>query len=205
MPSYIMQWSDDTKDTYYDDDTTSSFGYLSYQQRAGDAGQCASKGDISFQSGGADYGEWLEVGNILEWGFTAEQAMNSIKSLGSDPPLLGLLEGVIVRIRDGKIWKDGPGRAMPITCRSCIIGNASAISVEDGTAGEIVSFIGQLPIFVKGLAKQGDYIIPGPTGYGLAVSSDDITFEQYKSAIGTIWEDKDKEEIFRILCAVGIK
>ncbi len=197
VADYITQWYTGVDDSYYD-----SYGYT---RLFNGSGQQVSNGSVVFQSGGADYGEWLELGDPLEWGYSSEEIARRVLINGIDPPILGLLEGVLVRVRDAKIWKEGSGRVMAITNRSCIVGNAEAIKAKDGPVGEVVSFIGQLPIFVKGLAKQGDYIIPGPLGYGLAVSSDDITFEQYKSAIGTIWEDKDKEEIFRILCAVGVK
>lgn len=197
VADYITQWYTGVDDDYYDNH--------GYTRLFNGSGQQVSNGSVVFQSGGADYGEWLELGDPLEWGYSSEEIARRVLINGIDPPILGLLEGVLVRVRDAKIWKEGSGRVMAITNRSCIVGNAEAIKAKDGPVGEVVSFIGQLPIFVKGLAKQGDYIIPGPLGYGLAVSSDDITFEQYKSAIGTIWEDKDKEEIFRILCAVGVK
>jgi len=76
-------------------------------------------------------------------------------------------------------------------------------------AGEVISFIGQLPVIVKGNSTEGDYILPVDNEpYCVARPASDISFEEYRKAIGTVWETielADGQTFGKPLCAIGIK
>jgi predicted RNase H-like HicB family nuclease len=76
-------------------------------------------------------------------------------------------------------------------------------------AGEVLSFLGQLPVLIKGDAEEGDYIIPVDNEpYCMAKNADETTFQEYKKVLGTVWEkiERDEEvEFIKPVCAVGIK
>jgi len=52
----------------------------------------------------------------------------------------------------------------------------------------VISFIGQVPVKVIGGAKAGDYLLPSERndGTAIAISSDEITFEQYRKSLGIV-------------------
>ena len=79
----------------------------------------------------------------------------------------------------------------------------------DSYCGEIVSFIGQCPILTFGSVNEGDYMVPiADEQYCVAVNPDEVTFEQYRRALGTSWETielEGDEKYCKPLCAVGVK
>lgn len=149
-------------------------------------------GDCVFVSGSADYGEFIECGNLTEWPVDLKEGER----------YLGLPEGYIVYIRDKAFYKEGPGTPMVVSHRSIVVGNER---VDETTVGQIVSFIGQVPVMVMGIVNSGDLIVPTGSHYAEAVSADNITFPQYMRAIGTAWESSDKEELKKVMCSVGVK
>ena len=165
---------------------------------------------VQYYTGAQDFGEWLKIGDINEWPEILELELN--KDNDSDliiinREIFGLEEGMVVYIRDAMIWRSGPGTPMVITNRACLVGNANW--KEDGYSGEVVSFVGQVPVVVKGSAKDGDYLVPDGN-HCVAIDKDDITFEQYRKVIGTCWEsistdDYSDGEFVKALCAIGIK
>lgn len=214
-------------------------------------------GAARFVSGFADFGEWLPIGDFEEWEEDIDTYLEGIEQRGR----WGLEEGRVIYVREGRIYRYGPGTPMLITNRAMCIGNASTkliktLSTEEGAygnaistfkrrlddglaegkitssqheqamqelyadelkdtvlkttfAGEVVSFIGQLPALVKGDAEEGDYIIPvDGEPYCIAKNADEVTFQEYKKVLGTVWEkiDRDEgEEFIKPLCAIGRK
>jgi hypothetical protein len=149
-------------------------------------------GDCVFVSGSADYGEFIKCGDINEWPVSKQDGNKYI----------GLPEGYIVYVRNQAFYKEGPGTPMVVTHRSIIIGNERA---GDDSAGQVLSFIGQVPVFVIGPVNSGDLIIPTCNFYGKAISPNNIVFSQYIRAIGTAWESSDKDDVKRIMCSIGVK
>jgi hypothetical protein len=182
----------------------------------------SSPGNAQFVSGLADFGEFFEAGDISEWPEACEYR-KSEKALGGDPAIVGLQEGMVVWVHGNKFYKIMKGDnciPMFITKRSIVTGDGGAILSEEGL-GEVLSFCGKLPIVIKGATSPGDYIIPEDNeNYCYAVSNSDVTFAQYKKAMGRALSGcKNKvmlsddhplapgqeTEFSVILCAVGIK
>jgi len=160
-------------------------------------------GDVAYISGGNDYGELIVMGDPEEW----RDGMPE----GWEPKtgrVAGLPEGLLVRVRGGKFWRGGQGTPMIITRRAVVIGNCTE-EIENKYFHEILSFIGQVPAYVRGEVKEGDYLIATEGHYCVPVSPGECTFEQYKQAIGTAWESSPEgipnERNHKVLCAVGIK
>jgi len=164
--------------------TTSSVAFVADGSDGG--GAVDSPGDCVYASGASDFGEWVIAGDEYENG---------------DSKYIGLPEGYVVYVNDGKFHSSSPGTPMVVTHRAIVVGNEK----ERSESGEILSFIGQVPVYVKGKVFSGDFLIPTGDFYCEAVSSDKITFEQYKKSIGVAWESSDDENLKKVLAAIGIK
>ena len=157
-------------------------------------------GHVKYVSGGADYGEWMQAGDVDQWKPYTE-------GLNEGRSTLGLPEGLIVYVRGGKFYKSPGGTAMVVTHRAIVVGN----EVEGKwpkSEGQVLSFIGQVPVFVKGPCSDGDYLIPHETedGAARAVAPGAIEFSQYQQAIGTAWGAAEAHDgVTLVLCAVGKK
>jgi hypothetical protein len=175
---------------------------------------------VQFYTGSSDFGEWAPIADINEWPEVLELEEVDCSLSGPiiiDREIFGLQEGMVVYVRNGAIYRDAPGTAMVITNRAALVGNASWKDNCNGITGEVLSFMGQLPIIIRGSFKDGDYLLP-EKNHCIAISKEDVTFEQYKSVIGTVWEspnewqdfeeeysEEGREEFHSVLCATGIK
>lgn len=155
-----------------------------------------SAGDVVYASGNADFGEWVSVGEISEWGLNDEQVKNL-----QDKFSFGLPEGYVVYVRNKAFYREAPGTPMVVTHSAVIAGNEK----DENSIGEILSFIGQVPVIVEGKVSSGDFLIPTGSYFCTAKSPDQISFQEYLSVIGTAWEDKADDKEGRVLCAIGIK
>lgn len=156
-------------------------------------------GYAQFTSGSSDFGEWIPLGDESEWGITDEIKENFLK--GSIFPVE---EGVILYVRDSKVWKSGAGRGMVVTHRAVVVGNQNF--KEDGKFGIIMSFTGQVPTYVEGVVEDGDLLVPVEnTNHCTAVSPDKISFSDYRKAVGTAWGKRLTSEVGLVNCAIGIK
>lgn len=155
-------------------------------------------GDIVYASGNADFGEWIECGDLSEWPeYTHKKNINT-------PNNVGLEEGIVVYIRNNKFYRSGYGCPALISNSAMIIGNE--VDFKDDWYGEVISFAGQIKVIVKGICKSGDCLIPEDgTNYCYAKSKDDISFDEYKKSLGSIIEDSDDERLKYVTCAIGIK
>jgi len=156
-------------------------------------------GGVSLHSPGADYAEWMMINQESEWPEYLHLKENNI---------LGIPEGTLVWISDSKIHRNAIGTPMIITKRAVVCGNSPKNSFyrANSEIGEKVSFIGQVPVIVKGPVKDGDYLLPKEgSNHCVAVDKAQITFEQYKSCIGTAWGSSDGSQISKVNCAIGIK
>jgi hypothetical protein len=122
---------------------------------------------VTYQSGSADYAEWLERSNAAE----------------------KLTPGDIVAVNAGKITKytTAGQQFMVISTKPAVLGNMPPTGSE--AAYEKVAFMGQIPVKVRGLVLAGDYILPSGRndGFGIGVSPKDIKPEQYKQIVGVAW------------------
>lgn len=140
---------------------------------------------VAFESGGADYAEWLEKKDVNEL----------------------LTFGDVVGIRGGVISKEfkRAEKYMVITQNPTVIG---AMPEEgDEKKYEKVAFMGQVAVKVIGKVKKGDYILPSGNqdGMAIAVSPEKMAVGDYARIIGTAWSESDGKELFSFInTAVGI-
>lgn len=159
-----------------------------------------AEGDVVFASGNADYGEWFEVGDPLEW--VSKEKYDSI--FGKKHTRFGIPEGTVVYIREKELHRAGPGVPMVVTNRAILVGNEKESREHDnGWHGEVLSFVGQVPVICTGPVYSGDYLIDAGDGSCISVSKDSLTFEQYKGCVGRALETVDKEERVMALCAIN--
>jgi hypothetical protein len=122
---------------------------------------------VTYQSGSADYAEWLERQNPAE----------------------AMSPGDIVGVSGGKIGKRtaGVSQYLVISTNPAVLGNMPA----DGDADrfEKVAFMGQIPVKVRGQVNVGDYILPSGLndGTGIAVAPGNLTPKQYSQIVGVAW------------------
>jgi len=142
---------------------TSSWGVASYYMAS-----TAAIG-IAFESGGADYAEWLEKAYLKE----------------------SLVFGDVVGVKGGKISKSfvDADHYMVISSQPIIIGN---MPKEEGTKNfEKVAFLGQAPVKVRGKVRAGDYVVASGHGDGIAIAikPEEMKPLDYKRIIGVAWGD----------------
>lgn len=140
---------------------------------------------IAFESGGADYAEWLEHDNFNEV----------------------FLPGEVVGVKGGKISKcySNADKYMVVSSNPIVIGNMPD-STKIGYSSQI-AFIGQAPVLVLGNAEIGDYILPSGNddGYGLAVAPNEMSTLDYKRIIGVAWSKGNPAKTINLInTAVGI-
>ncbi len=137
-------------------------------------------GGISYESTGADYAEYLPVENPEEE-FQA---------------------GDIVGIYAGRISHrtNGADHLMVITDRAAVVGNQP----QDPKGYEKVSFIGQVPVRVRGTVRSGDWIVADGEEHGLGVAIPTEKINRTHRIIGRAWESSNNPVIKRINTAVGL-
>ena len=122
---------------------------------------------VTYQSGSADYAEWLERSNFSE----------------------KITAGDIVSVNGGKISKftDNASQYMVISTKPAILGNMPMDGNEKSF--EKVAFMGQIPVKVRGVVVSGDYILASRLndGTGIAVAPNEIKAEQYSEIVGIAW------------------
>ena len=221
--------------SYEEEPHDRAFILIDNEDGSGDVAKSGSgnetlNGSAQFYSLGGDYAEWILCGDSEEWREPFEEAYKDIEDFNYDQYIkdrmdidrtkgarsLGLPEGMLVWVRDGEnsnpniaeFYKDGPGVPMVITRRACVVGNSNLKNKE--SIGELLCFIGQLPVRVAGPSKPKDYIVPHKeyNGVCMAVDRNEISFEDYKDAIGTVVgvpQSADKDKYVKVLCLIGIK
>jgi hypothetical protein len=175
------------------------------------------RGNVCYETGNGDYGEWLVAGDVTEW-YPDDDWMES-DTLGKSGEAMGLPEGLIVYVREGHFFRKGPGTAMVVTNRAAVVGNANPMLNPEvygypegkNPPAEVLSFIGQLPVLTIGPAKSGDYLVPiEGDNYCRAIPEDEITFAEYRKVVGTVWQTVEippepLDLAYPLLCAIGIK
>jgi hypothetical protein len=139
---------------------------------------------VTYESGAADYAEWLPKSNLAET----------------------FLAGDIVAVKGGKITKntDNADQYMVVSTNPMVLGNMPAKGQENGY--EKVAFMGQVPVRVLGKVSLGDFILPSGknNGFGIAMSPQSMKAADYKKIIGVAWSAGDREDLNYINVAVGL-
>ena len=66
--------------------------------------------------------------------------------------------------------------------------------------------MGQVPVKVHGLVKEGDYILPSGDndGFGIAVSPENLKLDQYQKIVGIAWSASNTIQSNYVKVAVGL-
>lgn len=139
---------------------------------------------ITYQSGAADYAEWLPKANPDE----------------------EFQPGDIVGVKAGGISKttENADNLMVISYNPIVLGNMPEEGKE--TNYEKVAFMGQVPVKVLGKVQPGDYIIPSGmnNGTGIAVSPEIMRPDQYHKIIGIAWSGSESLQYEYVNVFVGV-
>ncbi len=140
---------------------------------------------VTYQSGSADYAEWLERMNPDE----------------------RMLPGEIVGVKGGKISKKTADAAqyLVISTNPAVLGNMPEQGQE--ARYEKVAFMGQIPVRVRGQVNIGDYILPSGQndGTGIGVSPAAIRPDQYSEIVGIAWSaSQEGSRLSVINLAIGL-
>jgi hypothetical protein len=140
---------------------------------------------VAFESGGADYAEWLKKYDVQET----------------------LAFGDVVGVRAGEISKKftTADNFMVISQNPIVTGAMPPPGEEH--AYKRVAFIGQTPVKVLGTVNKGDYILPSGNGDGLAiaVAPEAMRINDYQRIVGVAWEAYQGNDLFSYIhTAVGI-
>ena len=139
----------------------------------------------AFESGGADYAEWLKKYNPNET----------------------MTYGDVVGVRSGEISSTFlDADQFMVISQNPIVTGAMPLSSEEHLYKR-VAFIGQVPVKVLGTVNKGDYILPSGNGDGMAIAvdPDQMRVNDYKRIVGVAWEEYHGQELFSFInTAVGI-
>lgn len=140
---------------------------------------------VAFESGGADYAEWLK-----------KYDKNEVMAFGD---VVGVKAGVI-----SKNFVDVDN--FMVVSKSPIVSGAMPLEADKEKYKQI-AFLGQVPVKVIGAVTKGDYILPSGNadGMAIAVSPNSMRINDYKRIIGVAWGAYQGNQLFSYInTAVGI-
>ena len=142
-------------------------------------------GGVAYNTTGADYAEYLPRKHPDE----------------------SLEAGDVVGVYGGSITRDtrDADQVMVITDRAAVLGNAP-LGRDDAQGYEAVSFIGQVPVKVRGVVNSGDLIIASGRndGTAIAISPAGVASLDRAQIIGRAWQSSNEPELKKVMVAVGL-
>jgi hypothetical protein len=139
---------------------------------------------VSYESGGADYAEYLE--RLRE----SEE----------------VAPGDIVGVFGDRITKRTAGarQFLVVSAAPAVVGNMPTEGKEH--LFEKVSLLGQVSVKVIGPVREGDYIIPSglEDGTGVAVSPEMMTADEFSKIVGRAWQSSPDAGLKYVRVAVGL-
>jgi len=175
--------SDVVSDKGWDWSDTISLGTVLAVEAGTTAKALASLG-VAFESGGADYAEYLE--RVSEG-----ETMSS---------------GDIVGVLGGRVTKRTAGarQVLVISASPVVVGNMPAEGKEH--LFEKVALLGQVHVKVIGPVREGDYVIPSglEDGSGVAVSPEMMTADEFTKIVGRAWDSSPNAGLKYVKIAVGV-
>jgi hypothetical protein len=140
---------------------------------------------VAFESGGADYAEFLEKVDHKEL----------------------MTMGDVVGMKGGRVSKTflEADRFMVVSANPMISGAMPDTGKE--YLYERIAFMGQVPVKVMGKVNRGDYILPSGNGEGMAIAVNPKSMKtgDYARIIGIAWSDYDGDDLFSYInTAVGL-
>ena len=142
-------------------------------------------GGVSYATTGADYAESLPL----------RDTDGSIES------------GDVVGIFEGRISRrtETAEQIFVVTDRPAVLGNMPP-GKDESEGFAAVSFVGQVPVKVRGFVESGDFLIPSglDDGVAVAVSPESIDSDQLGLVFATAWESSETTGVTRINAAIGV-
>ena len=140
---------------------------------------------VAYESGGADYAEWLPK-------FDKKETMTF---------------GDVVGVKAGVVSKtfSGAEKFMIVSRNPGVIGGMP--NPDQALEYEKIAFMGQVPVKVFGKVHKEDYILPSGNGDGMAmaVPPNQMHAGDFKRVIGIAWSESDSLKDFNYInTAVGI-
>lgn len=172
----------------YDSSGDFNYAFYSYRGVSGEYEAGESDSGLQFTSAAADFAEYFDIDRTYDW---------SVKSGDLHRETI-IPEGYVVYVKDNIIHKDPVGTPMVTSENPLIAGN------NKGTFCNMLSFSGQLKVFVSGTVKSGDLLIPDGN-ICIAKSIDEISLKEYINAIGRAAESSDDQGIKKVNCLIGVK
>ncbi len=144
------------------------------------------QGNVQYETNSADYAERLER-------LYPDEEMKT-------GDVVGVFGGKISKKTDGADW------VMAVSGNAAVLGNATLNDHELRERMEIVGFIGQVPVWVQGTVRKGDYLVASGRndGIAVAVSPQYIHPEQSRLIVGRAWQDSESPEVKLINAVVGL-
>jgi len=175
--------SDLASDSGFDGSDLVSLGTLLAVEGATTLKNMLSLG-VAFESGGADYAEYLER-------VTEGEKMSF---------------GDIVGVFGGRVTKrtGGAQQVLVVSAAPAVVGNMPAAGKEH--LFEKVTLLGQVHVKVIGPVRQGDYVIPSglEDGSGVAVSAEMMTADEFTKIVGRAWDSSPSAGLKYVKIAVGV-
>ncbi|MSU59183.1 MAG: hypothetical protein EXS35_13625 [Pedosphaera sp.] len=114
----------------------------------------------------------------------------------------------IVGVREGRIVARGAAadQYMVVTGQAIVAGNRPSEDENDLARHSLVSFIGQVPVHVRGPVKSGDFILASEKGdgTGVAMSAANIPPSAMHRVVGRAWESSSGAGLKSVNAAVGL-
>lgn len=170
-------------------DTTDPFGnmdaFRAIDHSGAEDNYGRSKSGLQFLSANSDFAEYFDV---------EHEDFLKYESDGT----IDLPEGIVVYVRDNKCRSELPGVPMVVSKSALLAGN-----MTDGM-NNLLSFSGQINIFVEGKVDAGDLLVP-KGNICVAIKKDKVTMSQYIDAIGRAAESSEEDGLKKVNCLIGVK
>jgi len=114
----------------------------------------------------------------------------------------------IVGVRNGRIvgHAEEADQYMVVTGQAIIAGNRPSEDQSDLDARELVSFVGQVPVQVRGPVSSGDFILASEDrdGTGVAMDASEVPPSEMYRIVGRAWESSSDVGLKTVNTAVGL-
>lgn len=140
---------------------------------------------VTYQSGSADYAEWLPKAD----------------------PLQDFRPGQIIGIKDGTVSHrtQGSDKLFVVSSQPIVLGNAPT-NPDEEDAYVKAAFMGQVPVQIVGPVSAGDFVLASglEDGLAVAVSPDKFKSADFKRFVGIAWESGVAPMLNVVNVAVGL-
>ena len=160
--------------------------FIRFEGSGGEIGSITGNGSggITYRTSAADFAEYLQLrkpGEQVEAG-----------------DIVGLFGGAVSKTTLGT------DRVRVISSAPALLGNTPPKDQIENYRK--VAFIGQVPVKVRGIVQEGDYVVPSGLhdGIGVAVAPEKLRPAQYGQIVGVASESSTEESVKLVVVEVGL-